>query len=184
MLKTERLLLREFLDTDWRMVHEYASDHEVVRYQDWGPNTEEETKDFIRRAMAYSLESPRRNYDLGAVLKQGDLLIGGCGIYVSNPNNREGYIGYCFNRRYWGQGYATEAAGALREFGFAHLKLHRIFATCHPANIASARVLEKVGMLPEGRLREHKLAKGRWRDSSLYSVLETDERWAEIKGTE
>lgn len=174
MLKTERLLFRDFLDTDWAMVHEYASDHEVVRYQDWGPNTEDETKDFIRRAMAYGQETPRRNYDLGVVLNQGDLLIGGCGIYVSNPNNREGYVGYCFNRRYWGQGYATEAARALLEFGFVHLKLHRIFATCDPANAASARVLEKVGMLLEGRLREHKWARGRWRDSLLYSILETD----------
>ncbi|MDP2662526.1 MAG: GNAT family N-acetyltransferase [Dehalococcoidia bacterium] len=176
MLKTEYLFLRDFLDTDWTMVHEYASDVEVVRYQEWGPNTEAETKDFVRRAIASGRESPRRNHELAIVLSQTGLPVGGCGIYVSNPSNREGYIGYCINRTYWGQGYATEAARALLEFGFVHLGLHRIFATCDPANTASARVLEKAGMLREGHLREHKWAKGRWRDSFLYGILETDKR--------
>jgi len=75
--------------------------------------------------------------------------------------------------------YATEAARALLTFGFGQLRLHRIFATCDPANTASARVLEKIGMQREGLLREHEWVKGRWRDSFLYAIL--DHEWKKLK---
>lgn len=170
--RTKRLALRDFKETDWASIHKYASDPQVVRYMDWGPNTEEETKNFIRRAKAHLKEQPRRNYTLAIVLKQKNTLIGGCGIHVSNMGNREGWIGYCLNRNFWGKGYATETAKVLLRFGFDQLNLHRIFATCDPANIASAHVLEKIGMQLEGHLREHKWAKGKWRDSLLYAILD------------
>jgi ribosomal-protein-alanine N-acetyltransferase len=172
VIRTERLVLRDFEEADWKSVHDYASDLEVVRYVDWGPNTIEETKSFIQRAIAHQHEQPRRNYDLAVALKSQKLIIGGCGIHVSNPDNREGWIGYVLNRNFWGQGYATETAKALLKFGFEQLNLHRIFATCDPANIASARVLEKIGMKREGRLREHRWAKEKWRDSLLYAILD------------
>lgn len=178
-LTTERLVLREFDELDWQAVHEYASDPEVVRYMEWGPNTEDESRNFIRQAIAYQQEQPRRNYEFAVVLKARDRLIGGCGIHVSNPDSREGWIGYCFNRHFWGQGYATEAARALLTFGFDRLKLHRVFATCDPANIVSISVLEKIGMQREGHLREHKWAKGRWRDSFLFAIL--DHEWERLK---
>jgi ribosomal-protein-alanine N-acetyltransferase len=172
VMKTERLLLRDLMEIDWQPVHCYASDEEVVRYMSWGPNTEEETKSFIQRALAGQNEKPRRDYTLAIVVKNENEFIGGCSICVSNPDNREGWIGYCLNRCFWGKGYATEAANALVDFGFNKLNLHRIFATCDPANAASAHVLEKIGMKLEGRMREHMLARGKWRDSLLYAVLD------------
>lgn len=181
VIRTQRLLLRDFEKTDWKAVHSYASDLEVVRYVDWGPNTEEETKNFIHQAVACQKEQPRRNYTLAIVLKTENRLIGGCGIHVSNPDNQEGWIGYCLNRSFWGQSYASETANVLLKFGFDQLKLHRIFATCDPANIASAHVLEKIGMKREGHLREHKWAKGKWRDSLLYAIL--DYEWKQLTST-
>jgi len=178
-IRTERLLLRDLKEADWQAVHSCASDPEVVRYMEWGPNTEEETKDFIQRAVANQKEQPRRNYTLAVVLKEEDRLIGSCGIRVSNPENREGWIGYCFNRRFWGQGYATETAKALLKFGFEALNLHRVFALCRPENTVSAHVLEKIGMKCEGHLREHKWAKGRWHNSLLYAILEQE--WKLLK---
>ncbi|MDY0409775.1 GNAT family N-acetyltransferase [Paracerasibacillus soli] len=78
------------------------------------------------------------------------------------------------NPKYWKMGFATEVANLLISYGFKQLKLHRIFATCDPRNIGSLRVLEKVGMMKEGRIREHILIKDGWRDSLLYSVLEQE----------
>lgn len=179
VIRTKRLVLRDFEEADWEAVHEYASDPEVVRYLAWGPNTEEESKSFIQRALAHQDEKPRRNFTLAIVLKENNILIGGCGIYVSDPDNREGYIGYVLNRYFWGHGYATETAQALLEFGFNQLKLHRIFATCDPDNIASKRVLEKIGMQYEGRFREHKWVKGKWRNSLFYAIL--DHEWMKLK---
>jgi RimJ/RimL family protein N-acetyltransferase len=113
------------------------------------------------------------------MLKDTGKLIGGCGINVSNPENREGWLGYCLNRNFWGKGYATETARGLIKFGFEKLDLHRLFATCDPENLASAHVLEKSGMKREAHLREHKWSKGKWRDSYLYAILEQE--WKQLK---
>lgn len=174
VIHTDRLVLRELDETDRQPVHSYASDPEVVQYMDWGPNTEEETKSFIRRSIDYQKKKPRQNYTLAITLKADDRLIGGCGIHVTNPDNQEGWLGYCLNRDFWRQGYATETAKALLEFGFKQLRLHRIYATCDPVNVASAHVLDKIGMQREGHLREHKWTKGRWQDSLLYAILENE----------
>ncbi len=171
IVRTDRLVPREFEVADWRTVHSYASDSEVVRYMDWGPNTEDETKNFIQQSIASQKEQPRKSYTLAIILKD-DGLIGSCGIHVSDPTNREGWIGYCLNRHFWRRGYATETARALLRFGFDQLNLHRIFALCDPGNIASVHVLEKVGMQREGHFRERKLRKGKWHDELLYAIID------------
>jgi ribosomal-protein-alanine N-acetyltransferase len=171
-LTTDRLVLRDFKMSDLPRVHKYASDPEVVRFMEWGPNTVDESRDFIRMTIALQKDNPRRHFDLAIVKKAENCLVGGCGLYVTSPHNREAFIGYCLSRDSWGQGYATETAKGLLSFGFSQLRLHRIFATCDPLNLASARVLEKSGMQLEGRLRENKLIGKRWRDSLLYSILE------------
>lgn len=173
MITTERLVLREYTEADWPAMHEYSSDPEVVKYTLWGPNTEEETRSFLWLCRLYQETKPRLNYGLAVTLKDSDRLIGGCGLYDLNLEHREGELGYCFNRNYWGQGFATEAGRAMLEFGLRHLGLHRIFATCDPNNTASRRVLEKIGMQQEGHLHQHRWAKGRWRDSLLFAILDS-----------
>ncbi|GAA3412269.1 GNAT family protein [Paenibacillus hodogayensis] len=73
---------------------------------------------------------------------------------------------------YWGKGIATEVANLLVNFGFKELHLHRIYATCDPRNIGSAKVLNKVGMTQEGRLRDALLIKDGWRDSLVFGILQ------------
>jgi RimJ/RimL family protein N-acetyltransferase len=171
-LDTDRLTLRPFEPDDWVAVHRYASDLAVVEFMDWGPNSEAETKLFISRARFAQAEQPQSVFELAVIETAMHELIGAAGIHVSSPSNREGWIGYCLRRESWGQGFATELARRLIRFGFNDLKLHRIFATCDPRNVRSRRVLEKIGMIPEGHMRENKWVRGRWRDSFVYAVLE------------
>jgi len=175
--KTERLILREFEESDWEAVHLYGSDLEVVRYMPWGPNSVEDTQDFIQRVIAHQGDNPRREYELAVTLRAGGRLIGGCGIHAVSPQHLRGFIGYCLDKRVWGKGYATEAARAILAFGFEHLGLRRIVATCDTENLASARVMEKIGMTREGRMREDTKIRGRWRDSFLYAILKHE--WQE-----
>jgi RimJ/RimL family protein N-acetyltransferase len=172
VVETERLILREFRKEDLNGVHAYASDPEVSKYEPWGPNSEDDTKYFLDSIISYQLNNPRNDYEIAIELKGTGLLIGACGIHISDTETREGYIGYCYNKQYWKNGYASEAAVAIIEFGFKSLNLHRIFATCDPNNVGSSKVLEKIGMKREGHLRDHKLQRGKWRDSFLYSILE------------
>ncbi|WP_379134901.1 GNAT family N-acetyltransferase [Paenibacillus sp. sgz500958] len=172
ILETERLIIREFVREDVHAVHTYASDPAVAVHMIWGPNTLEETEGFINWVMDIQQSAPRKAFEFAVVLKEGNQLIGGCGIHTGEP--REGEIGYCFNQQYWRQGYGNEAARTLLEFGFCELGLHRIYATCRPDNIGSAKVMQSIGMTYEGHLREHKWHKGRWNDSYLYAILEQD----------
>ena len=86
-----------------------------------------------------------------------------------------GELTYLYARLFWGRGYATEAARAILAYAFRDLDLHRVYATCRPANVGSSRVLEKLGMRREGHLVQHRWMKGRWQDSLLYAIL--DDEW-------
>jgi RimJ/RimL family protein N-acetyltransferase len=179
MLTTERLVLREFTLSDWSATNAYESDPEVVRYETFGPYSPEESRDYIRRMLRESRKSPREIYDLALVLRATDQLIGRCGLRISDPNAREGVLWYIVNRSYWGQGYATEAARAMLGYGFAELRLHRVWADADPANTASIRVLEKVGMRLEAHFRENAWIKGAWVDSLIFAIL--DREWAAVE---
>jgi RimJ/RimL family protein N-acetyltransferase len=167
-INTKRLMLREITQEDFQGVHEYASDPETVKYMPFGPNTEEETREFIRRNMKQQ-EDPRTEYGFGIILKEEDRFIGACGIH--GVTEIQASIGYILNRRFWGKGYATEAAKGLVNFIFSELGVHRVYATCDPDNHASIRVLEKVGMSLEGRLRENVIIHGKYRDSLVFGIL-------------
>ena len=173
-LETSRLVLRELRDDDAPAIHAYASDAEVVRYLDWGPNTPEDTAQFLARARAARAAIPRTAYHLAIVLAASGRLIGGCRIEIRLVANEAGDLGYVLGRPHWGQGYATEAIRALVAFGFETVALHRIWATCDIGNVASARVLEKLGMRREGHIRHAARRKGEWRDSYLYAILEPE----------
>lgn len=172
--ETDRLLLRDLAPDDFAQIHEYAAMKEVVRYMEWGPNTEDDTRLFLEESIAANAKIPRLDFELAIVLKTENKIIGGGGIHVSNRANNEGWIGYCFNENYWGKGYATEMATAIVKFGFEELCLNRIFATTAPGNKGSQNVLSKLAMKHEGTMREHKLVRGKYRDTELFAVLRRD----------
>jgi len=169
VIQTERLILREYVPEDWGQVHIYASDADLVKYMDWGPNTEDDTRAFVEAMIKTQEQNPRAVYEFAVTLKTNGMLIGGSGLAI--PQYGQAALGYCLNKQYWGRGFATEAASALCGLGFRGLDLHRIFAACRPDNVASARVMEKIGMKREGMLREHMYAKGKWQNSFVYSIL-------------
>ncbi len=172
ILTTERLVLREFEEKDWQAVLAYQSDPRYLRYNPWTQRTERDARDFVGIFLAQREQEPRTKFQLAITLPPGGQVIGNAGIRMKTPDAYEADIGYELDPRYWGNGYATEAARRLLAFGFQDLELHRIWAWCLAENVASARVLEKIGMRQEGRLREHEWIKGRWWDTLLYAILE------------
>jgi RimJ/RimL family protein N-acetyltransferase len=174
-IETERLILREFHKSDLDSVYEYISDPQASMYMTWQDRmTKKDTARFIQMSISYHEKKPRKNYELAITFKGEKQLIGGCGIRVQSIHHKKADIGYIINRKYWGHGYATEAAWALVRFGFDKLMLHRIFATCDVKNSASIRVLEKIGMTREGLFREDFFIHGRWRSSYMYSILQKE----------
>lgn len=174
-LETERLILREIEEEDWVSVHGYAQNPAVCRFLPWGPNTEQETKEFLRGLQAERVEEPRKRVSLGLVCRDSGEFIGGIGISRSGGDAREAEVGYCLHADYWGKGYATEAARAMIDFGLREWHMHRIHARVDPENLGSVHVLEKCGMRREGHFRKLVWVKGEWRDRLMYAILE--EEW-------
>lgn len=176
-ITTDRLLLRPFRASDFEAAHAYASVEEVTRYTSFGPNSPAETREFLARAEAEAAEEPRQHYNFAITLRGEDHVIGGTGFRIDQPAHRGAELGYVLHHDYWGRGIATEAAAAVMRFGFESANLHRIIARCHPDNIGSARVMEKLGMRYEGRQRHVMWMKGAWWDFLVYSLL--DFEWRE-----
>lgn len=170
-LETERLILRDFEKEDWQAVWEYQTDPLYLRYNHWTERTPEDAREFVGWFLRHQIQEPRTKYQLAVILKSNNQLIGNCGVRMENAGDAEANIGYELNPKYWNQGYATEAAHAIVDFGFQHFGVHRIWADLVADNLASAHVLEKLGMRREAHLREKSFFKGRWWDTLVYAIL-------------
>jgi RimJ/RimL family protein N-acetyltransferase len=176
-LETERLILRPFCSDDFEEVHAYGSVPANIRFMPWGPNTEEDTRNFLREAEEKWKADPLMEYEFAISLKDGHV-IGGCGIYLNKERNTA-MLGWILHRDFWHHGYMTEAANAMMKYGFETLGLHRIWANCNADNTASFHVMERLGMRREahfikncfGRVDQKKV----WHDELIYAML--DEEW-------
>jgi ribosomal-protein-alanine N-acetyltransferase len=164
---TSRLRLRAFLESDYAWLHPVATNPTVTRFTGWGPNTPADTRAFLHEAVRSGRGPDAFTW---AVTLPDGTGIGSAGLEVTSRGNLRASFGYMLGPGWWGQGYATEVAEALVAFAQT-LGMHRVEATCHPDNAASARVLEKAGLALEGRLRDHLLVRGSWRDSLLFAVI-------------
>lgn len=175
-LTTPRLTLREFTADDWPAVLAYQQDPRYLQYYEWTGRTAEEVRAFVGMFVAQQQAQPRHRFQLAVTLSDTGELIGNCGVRQSSAEAIDAEIGYELAPRHWGQGYATEAARAMLAFAFETLRVHRVAAWCVAENTGSVRVLEKLGMVQEGHMRETAFYKGRWWDSLVYAILEEDWR--------
>lgn len=148
-LPTSRLVLRAFAPDDVDDLHAMDGDDRVMRTIGTGlpGRTREESEQAIVRIIAYAAAHP--GYGLMHARRRDDnAFVGGCGLYPL-PGTDDIEIAYRLPFACWGQGYATEMAGAVLAYGFAHLHLARIVGVTFPENVASQRVLTKIGMREE-----------------------------------
>jgi len=163
-LETERLILRKVTLDDVADQFAWTSDPLVTRFLTSGPEENPaETERSIRRILGLYASGQVRPW--AVVLKETGRQIGSCGYNWWQPSHRRAELSYMLASDHWGRGLATE-----------QIDLNRIEALVSPANGASRRVLEKVGMRPEGILREAVNVKGVLADHILYSLLRRD--WA------
>lgn len=140
-IETSRLQLRHFTLEDFDDLFRLYSDPEVMRYL--SPRTKEQTQTSLYKHIEHW---QAHNFGMWAVIhKESGKLIGRCGLsWLANTPEIE--LGYLFDKSYWRQGLATEAAIATLKYGFGEINLQRIVAIARPQNTASMRVIEKVGM--------------------------------------
>ena len=172
-LYTKRLLLRKMQKTDSADMHEYASREEVSRYLLWNPH---ESLGYTYRYLTYLQSRYRAGefYDWAVVLKEQQKMIGTAGFTKFYYDDNAAEIGYVLNDRYWGNGFAVEAAAEVIKFGFEVLKLNRIEARYIVGNDQSLRVMQKLRMKHEGIMRESLLNKGRYVSVGVCSILKSE----------
>ena len=181
-LETERLTLRSFQDGDTQAFAAYRSDPDVARYQDWDvPYSIEEATKFVEAMKAANPPgTPGEWYQIAIEHKEQGNLIGDCVFHVLAEDARQAKIGFTLSSNHQGQGYATEAVTSLLDYLFGELQLHRVHAICDVENLASSKLLERLGMRREGHFVENIWFKGKWGSEYLYALLRDE--WVERVG--
>lgn len=166
ILETDRLMLRPITLDDAEDLFEYASDPENTKHTFPTHKSIEETEWVISNLF---MSSPLGNFAIE--LKENGKMIGTCDLRV-NESEKSAELAYAINKKYWGNGYAPEAAKRLLELAFQDLKIERLWAKFSSENPASGRVMEKIGMEKEGILRHTKNLCGDFVDQVIYSRIE------------
>ena len=169
-LRTARFLLRPFTEADTNAIFALQSNPRVLRYWDAPPWRERaQAERFIVRCKQMEQEGSGARL---AIERTADaMFIGWCVLMNWDAAYRSAMLGYCLDEPAWGQGFATEAAGTLLQWAFNTLDLNRVQSEADTRNAASDRVLEKLGFLREGTLRENCIVDGEVSDSWVYGLL-------------
>lgn len=177
IVSTERLNLRMIASSDLDSIHKLHSLPETDRFNTLGiPKNTAETKVIIESWIAENQARNIRNYTFAIEQKPDNAFVGLFGFKLGAEKYKRAEAWYKIHPGHWNKGFATEALKAVIDFGFKTLKLHRIEAGCAIDNIGSIKVLEKSGMIKEGRRRKILPLKSGWSDNFEYAILDTDQR--------
>lgn len=148
ILETERLILRQWTQADLGALFEIMRDALVMRYLAEGkPFTREQVEDFLIWAENYQRENGFCRWKV--IEKSSGETIGSCG-FARPHGTDEIELGYLLAQKHWGKGFATEAAQACKLYGFKNLGFREIIAMTDLENVASQKVLEKIGFARRG----------------------------------
>jgi len=169
-LKTERLILRGFKDSDAPEVQKLAGSQAIAATTLNIPHPYE-------AGMAEKwIATHQVEFDQGLsaifaiILAESNELVGAIGLGITAAYHRA-ELGYWVGKPFWDRGYATEAATELLRYGFLDLSLNRIFANHMTHNPASGAVMRKIGMSPEGVLKQHAFKENEYVDLAIYGIV-------------
>lgn len=155
-IETARLFLRVYEPEDLDARHAIRNDPDVYQYFPpyYSPPAKEKVCEGISRNNRRWQENGWGEF--AVIEKSSGELIGYCGL-MNLDNTEEIEIYYGFPKKYWGKGYATEAARAVLKFAFDGAKLATVVAVTNPKNIASQKVLQKIGLKYQGEIDCYKM---------------------------
>jgi RimJ/RimL family protein N-acetyltransferase len=171
-LETERLILRSLEMADAPTIHLLVNEREIalntllIPYP-YPPGAAEE---WIQSTLERDLAD---GCSLAITDKHSGQFMGAIGLSITREHYKA-EIGYWLGKPYWNQGYVSEAARRLIQFGFEEMGLNRIYAAHFMRNPASGRVMQKAGMTFEAVLRHHYCKWGEFQDCAMYSILRSD----------
>ena len=167
-LTGERVCLRAMTPEDASAIFALFSDPEAMRYWSYPPYTElKQAEARLARDIAGAAESVVLPWGI----EQDGTLIGTVTLHDLNLSGGRAELGYLLAKSRWGQGLAREAVGLAIDHAFSTLGLRRLEADIDPRNLASQKLLERLGFVREGYLRERWCVAGEVTDTALYGLL-------------
>ncbi|WP_280768070.1 GNAT family N-acetyltransferase [Salipaludibacillus daqingensis] len=172
-LETDRLLLRPLHGSDANRIEELASKYDVAKTtlnipHPYPPGS---AKNFIQRV---NISQENGELVIFAIIeKSSQHLIGLINIKI-NATHKRGELGYWIGASYWGQGYCTEAARELLRYCFKELDLNKVLANAFKNNPGSWRVMEKIGLIYEGTLKQHVYRFDQFYDLMMYGLIKDE----------
>lgn len=174
-IRTERLLLRPFVPHDLDALHAMFGDPEVTRYLDHGPLSLDKVRELLARILPMTrIDAQRNELRLAAELRATSQVIGDFSLWRTSVKHGQGEIGFVLHPEHQGHGYALESMRELLRIGFVEAGLHRIVGRCDAENVASAALMERLGMRREAHFRQNELIKGAWSDELVYALLASE----------
>ena len=169
-IKTKRLTLRRFKVTDADMMfNNWANDDEVTRYMRWPSykSVDEAVNTLQNWVDSYEGES---YYHWGICLDSYEM-IGSIGVFIDSEHDHRTELGYCIGRKWWNNGYVSEAVKAVIDYIFTNTDVERIEAFYAVDNPASGKVMQKAGMEFEGFARNKFKSRVGFEDSNMYGIV-------------
>ncbi|MEC5144081.1 GNAT family N-acetyltransferase [Chitinophaga sp. 212800010-3] len=173
VLSTGDLVLRPIEDKDTAALFQHFSDDAVTKYMDIDSFSNISEATHIIRFFRESLEKGE-GMRWAITLNEADELIGTCGYHKISKSHFKAEIGYDLRPAYWGKGIMREAVSLMLCYGYEELQYNRVEAFVDPDNLASSRLLTRLGFRHEGFLRDAFFEKGRFVDAELYSLLKRE----------
>ncbi|GGX08039.1 GNAT family N-acetyltransferase [Undibacterium macrobrachii] len=170
---TARFLLRQIQASDRAQIFAGLSNSRVIAYYGISYTSELATQEQIDW-YAYLEKTQTGCWWAICDAHRPEKLFGACGIYEIDSVNNNAEIGYWLLPEYWGFGVMHECLLSILHFAFDDLQLHRVHAEVEPANIASAKLLQKLGFVHEGRRRQIARREDAYLDLDLYARLASD----------
>ena len=172
-IETKNLILESFTIQDADELFKIRSDDRVTKYLDRDNHkTVEESRIMIQRIIQSYKDKAGINWIIRE--KTSFEVVGYVGYWNLIRENVRAEIGYALKPEYWGKGYMSETLLKVIEFGFSEFNLHSIIGNVNPQNERSIKILEKSGFNKEAHFREDYLYNGKYLDSVIYCLLETD----------
>ncbi|MEE9441736.1 MAG: GNAT family N-acetyltransferase [candidate division Zixibacteria bacterium] len=169
-ITSDRIILRRYTHEDAQDIFEFVSQPSVAKVtSDNIEATEDGIKKYIDLQNSYQPFEKEKVFDLAIERKEDGKVMGLLTLICRDQ--KQGAIGWALGTEYRGQGYATEGAKALMNYGFRSLDLHRIQADTSSGNSASWKIMESLGMRREAQLREAVYEESEWWDKYIYALL-------------
>lgn len=168
---TERLLIRDLEANDGPRIFSYHRHPDISRWQSWGTESVDVIQSYVRDLASSEFGTPGKWYQVGLYSRENDKLIGDCGFRVLATDAEQAEVGITLAPEFQHKGYATEALAALLNFLFAELKKHRVIGSVDPRNLASMKLLERIGMRKEAHFVKSLWFRGEWVDDVIFAML-------------